>query len=195
MELTIEARGMSKVTKTILILQRSSWTAAHPHASCCPHSTSRLLLFHFHWWNSCISTPSPGRFLWRRQTTNVSLKALQKGSSLQDPVLPGLSWVLSSYPTGQIADLLLTRPACLHFTRTLVWSHSNQEDPASLCWLLRRLIWISGGGVRVWQLARRELLGRNSRPGASDNDKCCVWHFLQATTPLVSCKTHPFPFF
>lgn len=42
--LTIEARGMSKVTKTILILRLDSWIAAHSGTSCCALSTSSLLL-------------------------------------------------------------------------------------------------------------------------------------------------------
>lgn len=44
----MEARGMSKVTKTILILQRDSWTVAHSRASRRFLSTSRLLFSHFH---------------------------------------------------------------------------------------------------------------------------------------------------
>lgn len=43
--LTVEARGMSKVAKTILILQPGSWTAAHPGASCCALSMSGLHAF------------------------------------------------------------------------------------------------------------------------------------------------------
>ena len=38
--LTIEARGMSKLTKTILPSERGSWRAAHDGASCCLLSTS-----------------------------------------------------------------------------------------------------------------------------------------------------------
>lgn len=68
----------------------------------------------------------------------------------------------------------LRRSACLHFTHALARSHSNQEDPASLCRAGKRrhqrtLIWILGGGAFV--AAFRELPGLNKHPGTCGDAK------------------------
>lgn len=97
---------------------------------------------------------------------------------LQSPIAASL-WavricVLSCCSDSQRWTYSLRRSACLHFTHALARSHSNQEDPASLCWAgkrrhQRRLIWILGGGA--FAAAFRELPGLNKHPGTCSDAK------------------------
>lgn len=170
---------MSKVTKTILILQLDSWIAAHSRASCCSLSAPSLPALHFHWETS---TPSTGSGQCRRPRVHFNVAAffarpLSLAASCSSRQGPGcwprpavsdrsfslsrdvsVSCLAVQTVGGEVYSL--RRPACLHFIQTLAWSHSNPEDPASLCWAgkrrhKRRLIWIFGGGVSV--TACREL--------------------------------------
>lgn len=157
---------MSKVTKTILILQLDSWIAAHSGASCCALSTSSLLSVS----TSTVKHTHPRRprrpdlrcrnlsekpsdncnaaTLFSHQETCVELHL--KGPVPADRVrvahrarcLAAASCRARQqllFEPGRISVL----PCCpnsqwLHFIQTLAWSHSNQEDPASLCWAGKR---------------------------------------------------------
>lgn len=227
--LTIEVRGMSKVTKTILILQLDSWIAAHFGASCCSPSTCGLLSplcrpnTHIHTVppsyessqaliNSCDSATLSHCDTW------VELHLVLKCAVPADGVWSGLrcaAWLLrpaepdhcfplnwdvsASCPAVQTVTseaFSLRRPASLHFTKTLVGSHSNQEDPVSLCRAgkrrrvhgRRRLIWMSEGGVR-------ESPGSPIPPGACGDMKCSYSSVAKAAyKQKVKAKTHLFRF-
>lgn len=203
---------MSKVTKTILILQSDSWIAAHSGASCCALSTSSLPAFSpLPPWNkrvravisprSCVTTLNtaalfpPSR---ASRWTSCDLETVpfrpagsglltERGVWVPRPAVPDCS---SSLNRGRISVLsCCPNSQWLHFIQTLAWSHSNQEDPASLCWAGKRrqgrgnkkkredwLIWMFGGGV--WLTACRELPGSNTHPGAWS----CQMLFRSAST-------------
>lgn len=145
-----------------------SWSQlllSQPHASLLYwllHTHTPTCVHHPNWWSLDGPSDSPDTSqqegsLWM----NFVPAWLQRVVSvrLPRPAVPDLSFYLKLNWCVFCAAVRPVRlSVCLHFIQALVWSHSNQEDPASLCWAgrrrsaqcgRRRLMWIFGGGVRV----------------------------------------------
>lgn len=154
-ELTIEAIGISKWTKTILVLQLVSCIVVP-----LPPSSPPLLLPLTTLVTGMMSDQSSPQ---RLRVSNGTIAAVKLH-------LPRSFLLIDSLPLPAVCPVSLSKQSVvgsthcgtslLHFVWTLVWCHSNQEDPASLCWAGRRRRRVPRGKVADLSIWRRS----NIRP-------------------------------